>query len=79
MTQNTRIAEVADAQGQWKQIPFQNIQAGDTFRLREETGELVDAGTEYEVCAAMGYPFLNGTVWTINAQPINVAHLRQTP
>lgn len=82
MTDNTRTAEIADFDGHWSPISFQDIQNGDTFRLREETGELVDAGTEYEVCVALSNPYLNGAgVWTINAQPIavGVAHKGQTP
>lgn len=47
-----RTAEVMNDHGEWERRPFAELRKGDVFRLYEEDGQVVDAGTKYEVMVA---------------------------
>ncbi len=54
-------------EGSDKEQSFEDLKTNDLFRLYEPTG--VQVG---DIWLALGEPYLQGTIWTIDCRPVDV-------
>ena len=56
-------------QGQWRELPFYDLERGHVYRLFEEDGTAVDGG---EVCLALSDAYQDDGVWTVRSEPMGM-------
>jgi len=69
--EETRTLEKYDINtGVFTKINWEDLEAGMHFRLLEDTGEIVDKGTKYEICIALQKAQRDKGYWSVNCEPL---------